>query len=62
MEQLIINYDETMLKVDRVHWLTIALTQNAAILLRHLKSNGEWHEVFDKMWGKGDNEESPPPA
>jgi hypothetical protein len=61
-KQLIINYDETMLKVERTHWLTIALEQNAGILLRGLQSDQEWDEVFDKMWGNGQHEESLPSA
>jgi hypothetical protein len=61
-KQLIMDRDETLLKIERTHWLTIALEQNAGILLRHLKSDREWDEVFDKMWGNGENEEILPSA
>lgn len=61
-KQLIMDRDETMLKVDRTHCLTIALEQNAGILLRHLESDREWDEVFEKMWGKGQGEENLPSA
>ena len=61
-ERLIVDLDDTLLKVERMHWITIALEQNAGILVRELKSKMEWDEVFERMWGNGDDEESLPPA
>jgi len=61
-KQLIIDRDDTLLKIERTIWLTVELEQNAGILLRHLESERKWDEVFDKIWGNGENEESLPSA